>query len=351
MKQNTRSLSTLLLFSVTLVVCMVASAPAQQPGWNQTGSLGTARSLHTATPLANGKVLVVGGINIISPCCTTTASAELYDPATGQWSATGNPSTPRANHIAVRLANGKVLIASGNGNPFSAILAGAEIYDPDTGIWSPAGNLNVARQSPGATLLADGRVLVTGGLVVVGTTAVFTNTAEVYNPATNTWTPMGLMNSGRVLHTVTWLSNGKVLAAGGSAAGFNPILQRTAEIYDPATNAWTLTGEMTTPRITHSTTLLMNGKVLVTGGSNDSGGNIIANAELYDPASGQWIAINNMASPRVIHTLTLLPNGKVIAAAGSAANTGAPTLSASAFAKSEQTGLVVRHCEIDESNF
>lgn len=295
---------------------LVIQARAQ--AWSQTGALGAPRSLHTATSLANGKALVVGGINVISPCCTNTGSAELYDPAIGQWSATGNPSTPRANHIAVRLANGKVLIASGNGSPFSALLNSAEIYDPDTGSWSPAGSLNVARQSPRATLLADGRVLVSGGVAPGG----FTNTAEVYDPATNAWTPTGNMNSARVLHTVTLLPNGKVLAAGGSAASFNPIQQRTAEIYDPATNAWTLAGELNVPRQTHTTTLLANGKVLITGGSSDGGAAILAQAELYDPATGQWSVTGSMTTPRVLHTLTLLPNGKVLAAGGSSANTG-----------------------------
>jgi uncharacterized protein (TIGR03437 family) len=310
-------------------VCLAAGVTqVSAQNWGVAGSLSTARSLHTATPLANGKVLVVGGINVISPCCTNTGIAELYDPAAGQWSATGSPSTPRANHIAVRLHNGKVLIASGNGSPFSNILNSAEIYDPETGNWSAAGNLNVARQSPRATLLADGRVLVTGGLVVVGNTAVFSNTAEVYDPATNAWTPTAPMNSARVLHTVTLLPNGKVLAAGGSAAGFNTILQRTAELFDPATNAWTLTGELTTPRMTHTTTLLANGKTLLTGGATANGANIINNAELYDPATGQWTATGGMSTPRVLHTLTLLPNGKVLASGGASANTGGLSKSA-----------------------
>lgn len=327
MNRHTLSSSTLTLRARFGFVSLIGAAlllglpaiaiQARAQAWSQTGALGAARSLHTATPLANGKALVVGGINVINPCCNTIASAELYDPATGQWGATGSPSAPRANHIAVRLANGKVLIAGGNGSPFSNILNTSEIYDPDTGTWSPAGNLNVARQSPRATPLADGRVLVSGGMTPGG----FTNTAEVYDPATNVWTPTGPMNSARGLHTVTLLPNGKALAAGGSAANFTPILQRTAEIYDPATNGWTLTGELTTPRMTHTTTLLANGKVLLTGGSSD-GANTIANAELYDPATGQWTATGGMTTPRVLHTLTLLPNGKVLAVGGSSANSG-----------------------------
>ncbi len=309
-------------FSVSVIILIICAlvdgvfVHAQTPAWVPTGSIVTSRSLHTATLLTNGKVLVVGGISVINPCCTTTDSAQLYDPGTGQWSASGSLATPRANHIAVRLASGKVLIASGNGSPFSSILASAEIYDPATGTFAAAGNLGIARQSPRATLLSDGRVLVTGGLVVVNGAAVFTNTAEVYDPTTNVWSPTTPMNAGRVLHSVTLLTNGKVLAAGGSEAAFNPLLQRTAEIYDPATNGWTLTGDLTTPRITHSTALLPGGKVLVTGGGT-TGNSIIGGAELYDPATGQWTATGSMKSARVLHTLTLLSSGKVLAANGS----------------------------------
>jgi uncharacterized protein (TIGR03437 family) len=322
MNPRSRRSFTFSSFILALLACLHAGGQvsAQTPAWSPTSSLSTARSLHTATLLTNGKVLIVGGINVIRPCCTNTGVAELYDPATGQWSATGNPASPRSNHIAVRLRNGKVLIASGNGAPFSNILNTAELYDPDTGSWSPTGNLNVARQSPRATLLADGRVLVSGGMVVNGTTASFTNTAEVYDPVTSVWIPTGLMNSGRVLHTVTLLPNGKALAAGGSAASFRPMLQNTAELYDPATNAWTLTGEMTTPRVTHSTTLLADGKVLVTGGSSDGATTVLPQCELYDPATGQWSATGNLTTPRVIHSLTLLSSGRVLAAGGSAAN-------------------------------
>src|SRR5438128_9354869 len=119
------------LVTITLVVCMLASTTnvkAQESTWRRTGSLGTARSQHTATLLANGKVLVVGGVNVLSPCCRMTGSAELYDPATGHWSATRSLSTLRQSHIAARLANGKVLVAGGHGESFSVFLTTAEIY-------------------------------------------------------------------------------------------------------------------------------------------------------------------------------------------------------------------------------
>jgi uncharacterized protein (TIGR03437 family) len=297
MNQHTYS-----LLSITLLVCLLAGfmrVKTQQPTWNATGTLGMARTRHTATLLANGKVLVVGGLSVPTPCCRVADSAELYDPVAGQWSATGSPSIPRYDHVAVRLANGKVLIVGGN--------TGAEIYDPDTGTWSAAGSLIAARVYPRAILLTDGRLLVTGG-------AGGGSTAEVYDPATNAWSSTGTMNAARALHSITLLPNGRVLVAGG---GLTANALRTAEIYDPITNGWTLTGELTTPRLNHQATLLANGKVLIAGGA-DASENVIANVELYDPATGQWSATSNLTTPRVQHTLTLLPNGKVLAAGGAA---------------------------------
>ena len=114
-------------------------------------------------------MLVVGGL---------TTDAEIYDPATGQWSATGTLSTPRFSHIPVLLANGKVLVAGGYDDASFTSLITTEIYDPDTGAWSAAGDLSVARANHVATLLADGRVLVTGGFA-----GGPLNCAELYDPA------------------------------------------------------------------------------------------------------------------------------------------------------------------------
>jgi N-acetylneuraminic acid mutarotase len=306
------------LFGATLLVCLLASATnvkAQEPTWRPTGSLGTARYAHTATLLANGKVLVVGGIIVTNPCCGMTGSAELYDPATGQWSTTGTLSTPRFNHIAVRLDNSKVLVAGGNRDSFSTRLSTAEIYDPDTGAWSAAGDLSVARVHHMATLLADGRVLVTGG-------SRGGSSAELYDPGTGAWSSAGTMNSARYYHTATLLANGMVLVA----AGVNESnLPTSAELYDPATGSWTATSDLITARYiagenvgSHTATLLPNGKVLVAGGLDieDNAFNTLATAELYDPATGQWSATGSLTTSRVGQAATLLPNGKVLVAAG-----------------------------------
>ena len=149
----------------------------------------------TATPLANGKVLVVGGsLASCFPECVATSSAELYDSATGQWSDTGSMATPRFGHIAVRLADGRVLVAGGyiRSSPTSVNSAeiSAEIYDPDFGTWNAAGVSRVPRVGQAAILLTDGRVLVTGG---TSTRREFLDTAELYDPATNVWSAAGRM--------------------------------------------------------------------------------------------------------------------------------------------------------------
>jgi N-acetylneuraminic acid mutarotase len=300
--------SVISLLGATLLVCLPAGAiPARAQQWSQTGSLGTARSQPTASLLANGKVLVAGGISVLNPCCSMTATAELYDPATGQWSTTGSLSAPRFNHIAVRLANGKVLVAGGNRNSFSTSLSTAEIYDADTGAWSATGNLSVARASHTATLLADGRVLVTGGF----SGGLALNSVEVYDPTTGAWSATGTMNSARYYHAATLLANGKVLVAAGTD---DLRVLSTAELYDPATGSWTTTGDLIAAREAPTATLVHDGKVLVTGGADDQ--RALDTAELYDPATGQWRTTGRMTASRVGHTATLLPTGKVLVAAG-----------------------------------
>jgi hypothetical protein len=205
------------------------------------------------------------------------------------------------------LANGQVLVAGGQDNSFNA-LTSAELYDPASETWAVTGMLTYARFEHAATLLPDGKVLVVGGL---GNGTLFTATAEIYDPASGTWTETGSLATGRYIHTATLLANGKVLVAGGE--NFQTGLLASAELYDPATGIWTETGSLATGRENHTATLLPNGKVLVAGGYR---GESLASAELYDPATGTWTETGSLATGRYLHTATLLPNGKVLAAGG-----------------------------------
>ena len=166
-----------------------------------------------------------------------------------------------------------------------------------------------------ATLLADGRVLVTGG-----SDYYFwgggPDTAELYDPVTDTWSLAGTMHSPRDLHTSTLLPDGRVLVAGG----INEVPLRSAELYDPATGSWTSTGDLITPRVIHTATLLPQRQSAGHGGGRPdypwNHGDGQDKAELYDPATGQWSPTDSMAAPRAGHTATRLPNGKVLAAGG-----------------------------------
>ncbi len=266
--------------------------------WTDTGSLTTARSIHTATLLPDGKVLVAGGNLGFGP----TASAELYDPATGTWTPTGNMTSARYDHTATLLPNGKVLVVGSPG------VVTAELYDPATGTWALTGNPITSRWSHTATLLPDGKVLVAGGSSGIGLPI---RLAELYDPATGTWTATGALVKATQVHTATLLPDGKVLVAGGQ----DPSTSKTAELYDPASGTWTLTGTLTVPRAYHTATLLPDGHVLVAGGNNAI--NFMEpSAELYDPASGTWTTTGSLDPGRYSHSATLLPDDHVLVAGG-----------------------------------
>ncbi len=276
--------------------------------FEETGSLATARSDNTVTLLPNGKVLVVGGRDLPG---NQLATAELYDPATGNWTAIGSLATARQDHTATLLPNGKVLVAGGFDSTRS-FSSSAELYDPATGSWTTTGSLVDPRENHTATLLPNGKVLVAGGDGDNGMFSYFSR-GELYDPATGTWTTTGSMTTPRALHTATLLPSGKVLVAAGRTT-YGTLA--TAELYDPATGSWTKTGSLASERIHDTATLLPNGKVLVTGGGVDFTSTVLASAELYDPATGSWTATGSLNAAREYHTAALLPDGQVMLAGG-----------------------------------
>lgn len=288
--------------------------PASAASFVFTGSMHDARCFHTATLLPGGQVLVAGGDAGLSYYLRTNpiSSAELYDPAAGTWTMTGGSmETVRESHTATLLPNGKVLVVGGEQGQ-EVYLSSAELFDPATGAWTKTGSLNTARSGHTATLLANGKVLVAGGAGVIGKNYEGRLTsAELYDPNSGTWTLTGSMNTGREWHTATLLPDGKVLVAGGFGYG---VFLSSAELYDTTTGTWEETGSLNTARDRHTATLLPNGKVLVAGGSDISGS--VSSAELYDPATGTWTETGALNEPRSGVTATLLPNGKVLVAAG-----------------------------------
>ena len=274
------------------------------------------RVFHTATLLGNGKVLVAGGDNRTS---TTYATAELYDPATGIFSLIGNHmTTKRSAHAATRLGNGKVLIAGG-GTP--AAFFTAEIFDPAAGTFTPTGNMHVGRFYFTATRLSNGRVLVAGGVCDNhGCNGTLTSSAELFNPGTGTFTLTGSMSVERTSHTATLLTTGAVLVTGGATSGAGTGVTATAELFDPSTGVFTPTASMHSQRELHTATRLTNGAVLVTGGIN--GSITLSSAELFQPTNGSFTATGKMGSVRYEHAATLLGNGDVLITGGINTNNG-----------------------------
>lgn len=296
---------------------------------------------HSATPLNDGKVLVAGG-----GTGTRTASADLYDPESGSWSPTGAMAVARAEHTATLLADGRVLVAGGVGNndlSAEGYLGSAEVYDPATRTWSPAGSLPVGRLFHTATLLPDGRVLVAGGMAAptpgdktLGFQVL--DSSDLFDPTTGSWSPAGSMTIGRADHTATLLPDGTVLVAGGRDGELNPSTA-SAETYDPAARSWTVVPRlMATARARHTATLLRDGSVLLVGGTRLVSGParvndaIQSSAERYEPRRGSFQPAPSLAQARLAHFAVRLPDDTVLVAAGVGGAAGtAPLASAQRF--------------------
>ena len=281
-------------------------------GFQPTGDMGTERASHTATLLANGKVLITGGYNNTE----VLATAELFDPATGTFTSTGAMSTPRFSHTATLLADGKVLVTGGSSDlgalstaNNSGDLATAELFDPATGTFTATGTMKEVRSEHTATLLANGRVLVVGGAA--------DNVAELFDPVTGTFAPTTgqLTTGGRWGCTATLLNDGTVLIAGGRDAldVWDAFSLNNAELFNPGTGTFKATGGMTEVRYDHTAALLQNGEVLITGGFN---GQPLSSAELFDPVTGSFSATGAMSALRAEHTATLLDDGTVLVTGG-----------------------------------
>jgi hypothetical protein len=281
-------------------------------GFHPAANMKSPRLQHTATLLANGKVLVTGGDN------TNPSTGELYDPSANTFTSVGNMSAEFYSHTATLLcdlshlpcANDKVLIAGG---PTTS----AVLFDPATSGFTPVADTLAQRLSATATLLPNGKVLLAGGTTVTtGTTpGVALSSAELFDPSAATFAFTGTMVSARQNYTATLLSNGKVLLVGGLDDHGNTLA--TAELFDPSNNSFALSGgSLHTARWSHNATPLPNGKVFITGGW-DSTNHALASAELYDPSTDSFSTIAaSMITARADFTSTLLSNGTVLIVGG-----------------------------------
>ncbi len=292
---------------------VVQSTPSETPIDVTPGvALQVSRAYHTATRLADGKILLVGGSQDGG---WGLADVEIFDPAAGQTSRAAPLRTAQHNHTATLLPDGRVLVVGGYSEGW---LNDAEVYNPSTDTWTAV----PPRYSHGpyhtATLMKDGRVLVVGG--GIGSCQA-TERVEIFNPQTNAWTEAKSLEFSRNTHTAVLLDDGRVLVIGGwstwkDCGSFPP--DGDAMLYDPQTNSWTATGPMVTPRNFGASVRLLDGRVLVAGGFTYENPvpKIWASTEIYDPVSNTWTAAADLAQARYTHVLVLLPDGQVLAVGG-----------------------------------
>ena len=294
-----------------------AAAVAQSLGsFSQTGQLTTVRTDHTATLLPNGKVLIAGGWAALAGW-PVWSSAELYDPSVHGFTVTGTMAVPRFGHRATLLPDGRVLITGGYPTYYispNLNLASAELYDPSTGNFSPAGNMTMARAYHTAILLNTGKVLIGGG-EGNGADGYFTNlsSAELYDPATGSFTATGNMVEARPNPVATLLPSGKVLI-GKTGVGPDGLIDlASAELYDPAAGTFTLTGWLPYANENRLTgTLLPDGSVLGNFWDYASDDGFSDNTAIYHASTGTFEPGAKMTTQRGFSTSTLLPDGRVL---------------------------------------
>ena len=281
--------------------------------FSPTGDMLRYRRLHRATPLPDGKVLITGGLGGTSDTANGfLSSAEIYDPAepgTFTWT-TGGPAVglnaARYNHQATLLYTGKVLIAGGvgSGTPNNVVLKSAELYDPESGTFTPTGDMVTARNSPLLTTLPNGKVLVSNGhdsaTASVGTPI---QTIEIYDPATGIFTDAGNTLVARYGNRVTRLDNGKTIFVGGQTTADPPVVTDSTELYNHVTGTFSAADSLITGRRNFAQWSLPNGRILVAGGY-DAGGTVLSSAELYTPLIADEIDTTITSSPPAVTNST-----------------------------------------------
>jgi len=281
------------------------------PSWAATtGTMTTTRAFHIAEVLSSNKVLIAGGSYRSGTSVAYHSSAELYDPATKTFAATGSMTTQRGNHASAVLSDGKVLVTGGQ-NPTGALQTG-ETYDPASGTWTAAaGTMTAARQRHQMVNFGTG-VLVAGGQNGTGPLS----SADLYFPTTRTFSATGAMLWPRRDFTLAPIPGGKVLAANGWANLWPNVDLSQCEVFEPLTGVWTATGAAPVARSGAGAAVLKDGRVLVAGGYSVGSSANTSSAALFNGSVGTWASTGSLSLRRMYPTLTLMSNGAVLAAGG-----------------------------------
>jgi hypothetical protein len=302
-----------LLCLMALALAPAASATGEG-FFSPTGSLSAPRVNAAAALLPDGRVLVVGG-------SSSGTSAEVFDPATNTFSSAGigSMSVPRRGAVAAPLPDGRVLVAGGccTAWPYDP-LSSAEVFDPATNTFSSAGigSMTTRREGAVAAPLPDGRVLVAGGFYYNSTSAL--SSAEVFDPATNTFSSAGIgsMSIWRAKAAAARLPDARVLVVGG-ASGTSDNKLSSAEVFDPATDTFSAVGigSMSRPRFAPVAAALPDGRVLVAGGNTgfDMYPCTLSSAEVFDPTTSSFSSAASMSVPRHGAVAASLTDGVLVA--------------------------------------
>ncbi|MBN1774462.1 MAG: DUF4215 domain-containing protein [Deltaproteobacteria bacterium] len=295
--------------------------------WTPAGNMTRGRAMHVAALLNSGSVLIAGGS---SPYPTFIASAELHDPLAGSWSGTDSMAEDRGYSPAIFLHDGRLFVMGGFTYIGGAYVVGSrattELYDPTAASWSFGTPMLQDRRTHVAVTLADGRILVAGGDYGNMSDHGVRRTAEIHDPVAESWTATGSMAFKRAYFGGVRLPDGRVLVAGGvylDAPGGPFYYPPETEIFDPAAGTWTTVAPMSVGRSGPTLTLLPDGRAVVIGGSD--GSTTHDTAEVYDPVTDSWLPAGVMSTPRGRHTATTLPDGRILVVGGS--NGAAPVAS------------------------
>ncbi|MDW5595427.1 kelch repeat-containing protein [Conexibacter stalactiti] len=280
-----------------------AGAPAlAASGWEPTGSMAVRNRAHAVALLPDGDPLAISGFD----GGFDVPSAERYDTATGTWTMAAPVLVPRHYASATRLTDGRILVTGGD--TATGITTSSEVYDSVANTWTATGALNTPRNGHSAVLLGDGRVLVIGGS---DDARLASATGEVYDPATGFWTTTAnRMSDGRENLNAALLADGRVLTTGGFNASPSTTFHASADVYDPATNSWSPAASMATARGQAATASLPDGRMLVAGGVNRDG--FVSGIELYDPAAGSWSSGGRLPYGGNIAYAATLDDGRVL---------------------------------------
>jgi len=301
---------------LTITLAGIVATPCVVAGeWSAAASMNTPRQYPGLARLADGRILAVTGHPLGGQ---SLSSAEIYDPAKDTWTPTGSLNVARngvgTEGLAV-LGDGRVLIAGGGTGSRSA--DEVELFDPETETWSLTGAMREARSNHTMTVLPDGRVLVTGG--IDWTTDEVLDSAEIFDPTTGSWTQTRPMSGPRTNHGAVALSNGLVLIAGGAAESDVAGELPTAELFNPVTLTFRMTGVMREARRAFRLILLSDGRALAVGGALASPGgrsNELAGVELFDPETERWSDAAPLLEARWGATATVLRDGRVLVTGG-----------------------------------